>query len=177
MLAAGRQIPSVHPTEELLEEYCFRRVSEPALTVLEEHLLICGVCQDVVSRLDEYIALMKAATRNGLGLLPHQQIHRRLRRPKVGWVSCVSNRTARIAGMGLTLTIVVLTGLYLTSWQDRLVTAGGKVPGEPVAVTLASPHSGDEGTASAPAGHALNLRLQDIRTPDAKFPRPVPSGF
>jgi hypothetical protein len=34
-----------HASEELLEDYCFRRISEPLLSMLEEHLLICGPCR------------------------------------------------------------------------------------------------------------------------------------
>ena len=50
-----------HPVEELLEEYCFSRVSEPALSALEEHLLVCEVCQQRVENLDAEIAGLKSA--------------------------------------------------------------------------------------------------------------------
>jgi hypothetical protein len=55
-------LPSVpvHPTEDLLEEYSFGRVLEPALAPLEEHLLDCTLCQDRLLAVDEYTALMKA---------------------------------------------------------------------------------------------------------------------
>jgi hypothetical protein len=53
----------VHPTEELLEEYCFRRVQEPTLSVLEEHLLVCEVCRAEVEGLDLYIGRLKSALR------------------------------------------------------------------------------------------------------------------
>ena len=52
----------VHPTEDLLEEYSFGRVYEPALTAVEEHLLICVSCQIKLEELDDYKALMKSAT-------------------------------------------------------------------------------------------------------------------
>ncbi len=52
----------VHPTEDLLEEYSFGRVLEPALAPLEEHLLDCTLCQDRLLAVDEFTALMKAGT-------------------------------------------------------------------------------------------------------------------
>jgi hypothetical protein len=55
-------LPSVpvHPTEDLLEEYSFGRVVEPALAPLEEHLLDCTLCQDRLLAVDEYTAVMRA---------------------------------------------------------------------------------------------------------------------
>jgi hypothetical protein len=50
----------VHPTGELLEEYGFGRVREPALAALEEHLLVCSLCRTRLEELDEYAACMKA---------------------------------------------------------------------------------------------------------------------
>ncbi len=51
---------SVHPTEELLEEYSFGRVFQSALVSLEEHLLVCEECQARLLAIDEYKTLMKA---------------------------------------------------------------------------------------------------------------------
>jgi hypothetical protein len=52
-------LPSVpvHPTEDLLEEYSFGRVLEPALAPLEEHLLDCTLCQERLLAVDEYTRL------------------------------------------------------------------------------------------------------------------------
>jgi hypothetical protein len=50
----------LHPTEDLLEEYSFGRIGEPALGPLEAHLLLCSVCQAQVAAIDEYRALMKS---------------------------------------------------------------------------------------------------------------------
>lgn len=70
----------VHPTEDLLEEYCFNRVMEPRLAALEEHLLVCEACQAEVAGLGEYIGLFKSATRElSPGVLkpdrPKQSLH------------------------------------------------------------------------------------------------------
>ena len=64
MLADEAWSVSVHPAEEILEEYGFGRVLEPALTPLEEHLLVCVACQAKLEDLDECAALMKMAMRN-----------------------------------------------------------------------------------------------------------------
>ncbi len=53
----------LHPSEEMLEEYCFSRLLEPTQATVEEHLLVCATCQETLQNLDEYILLMKAATR------------------------------------------------------------------------------------------------------------------
>ena len=52
-----------HLSEETLEEYAFGRVLEPEAASIEEHLLVCEQCQDTLGDIDEYILLMKAATR------------------------------------------------------------------------------------------------------------------
>ena len=54
---------AVHPTEELLEEYSFGRVSEPALARLEEHLLVCVPCQEKLEEVERCIAEIRAAAR------------------------------------------------------------------------------------------------------------------
>jgi hypothetical protein len=51
----------MHPSEEILEEYCFNRLPETATDAIEEHLLLCAGCQVALQDLDEYILLMKLA--------------------------------------------------------------------------------------------------------------------
>jgi hypothetical protein len=53
-----------HPSEDALEEYAFDRLPEDQTATLEEHLLVCSVCQDRLRAVDEYILLMKHAARN-----------------------------------------------------------------------------------------------------------------
>jgi hypothetical protein len=52
---------SGHPTEDTLEEYSFGRVAEPALAEVEEHLLVCPLCQGRLAEIDQYKALMRTA--------------------------------------------------------------------------------------------------------------------
>jgi hypothetical protein len=51
-----------HPSEDLLEEYAFRRLAEEQVAPLEEHLLACSSCQEALAEIDEYLLLMKRGT-------------------------------------------------------------------------------------------------------------------
>lgn len=51
-----------HLLEEALEQYAFNRLSEVDTETVEEHILVCGICQSALLETDEYILLMKAAT-------------------------------------------------------------------------------------------------------------------
>jgi len=50
-----------HFTAEVWEEYALGMRSEERCTALEEHLLICATCQDLLAKADEYIQVVKAA--------------------------------------------------------------------------------------------------------------------
>ena len=50
-----------HISEEMLERYALKQLSEAHLESLEEHLLICPQCQDRLDAVDEYIATMRLA--------------------------------------------------------------------------------------------------------------------
>jgi len=50
-----------HFPAEVWEEYVLGMRSEEDCKLLEEHLLICSTCQDLLVQADEYIRIMKAA--------------------------------------------------------------------------------------------------------------------
>ncbi|MGA2880501.1 MAG: hypothetical protein ABSG13_16255 [Bryobacteraceae bacterium] len=52
----------LHFSEEVWEEFAIGRRSEEDCRPLEEHLLICPACQDLLAVTDEYIRVAKAAT-------------------------------------------------------------------------------------------------------------------
>jgi hypothetical protein len=52
-----------HLLEDVLEQYAFNRLSEVDTETVEEHVLVCATCQSTLQEIDEYILLMKAATR------------------------------------------------------------------------------------------------------------------
>ena len=50
-----------HFEEAVLEEYALGMQSEEDCKSLEEHLLICPACQDLLAEVDEYVEVAKAA--------------------------------------------------------------------------------------------------------------------
>jgi len=55
-----------HYPEEIWECYALGMLAEEQSAPLEEHLLICHVCQDVLAELDEYLEVMRTAARRCL---------------------------------------------------------------------------------------------------------------
>jgi hypothetical protein len=53
-----------HFTDDSLEKYAIGTQPEPDLGVIEEHLLICGECQDRLKVTDAYVAAMRSARKN-----------------------------------------------------------------------------------------------------------------
>jgi hypothetical protein len=51
-----------HPSDDLLERYSMRRLTEAEMALLEEHLLICEKCRNTVVQMD----LNQAAIREAL---------------------------------------------------------------------------------------------------------------
>lgn len=51
-----------HPSEDVLENYALRRVSEEESATVEEHLLVCSECLEEIEGLDEYGRLMRSET-------------------------------------------------------------------------------------------------------------------
>ena len=50
-----------HVAEDVLEAYAMCKLSGPDVAHLEEHLLICPVCQTRLGAVDEYVRVAKAA--------------------------------------------------------------------------------------------------------------------
>jgi hypothetical protein len=49
-----------HIPEELLEEFAMDMLAEEVRAVWEEHLLVCGSCQNLLDETDKYISDMKS---------------------------------------------------------------------------------------------------------------------
>lgn len=52
-----------HYPEEIWDSYAMGMLSEERSAPLEEHLLICPACQDVLAELDEYLEVVRTAAR------------------------------------------------------------------------------------------------------------------
>ena len=62
LLDSNRSFPA-HPSDEILEEYGFHRLSEALVAQVEEHLLVCHHCQDAVVETDQFVEALKRASR------------------------------------------------------------------------------------------------------------------
>lgn len=147
-------LPSVpvHPTEDLLEEYSFGRVLEPALAPLEEHLLDCTLCQDRLLAVDEYTALMKA----GIVALDREDA--------VSGASpsfAIARAPAVLAGAVILLLVGVTIG-----WRLQPPAAVVSASAMPVQLTALRGGDGD-GVARAPFGRPLDLTMDRTDLPNA----------
>ena len=163
------QVPA-HPTEELLEEYSFRRVCEPALAALEEHLLVCVPCQIKLKELDDYTALMKRATsaweqdREAFraGSPTGRGISKRFTIPKIpgSGVLLAAGLTVVVAGA-----VFSLRAHIPWHWQpvspaasvELMAMRGGNANGGPA-----------DGLAQAPSGIPLDLEINGTNLPPAQ---------
>ena len=59
-----------HFSEQVLEDYALGMLSEENCAALEEHLLICPLCQDLLADADEYVQAAKAAAALLAGTAP-----------------------------------------------------------------------------------------------------------
>ena len=50
-----------HFGNDVLETYAMRQMSSADCVLLEEHLLVCGVCQNRLASVEEYILVVKTA--------------------------------------------------------------------------------------------------------------------
>ena len=129
-----------HPSEDILEEYVFHRLPEGLAEPIEEHLLACHVCQDVVAETDELVAALKSAASQ----------------PSPWW--------SVLAGLPIRTSLAPITALVILAlvvvWKQR--------PQEtptPVAVSLSSLR-GPSPLAPAPARKPLRLSFD---LPDLVF--------
>ena len=126
---------SSHISEELLEQYAFRRLTEQESAPVEEHLLICPTCQDRLKEVDDYIQVMKLAA--------SQQ-------PRKSRFSNLAGRPLQ-ARLGIATLIVIAVALVIP-WRGR------NMPAREVTL-VASRGSSSTPVAEARAGAGLILRM------------------
>ena len=146
----------VHPTDDLLDEYVFGRLPEPALSTFEDHLLTCSSCRSALAELDDYIR----ATKIALAELQHASLTPAVWPP--GWAR-LPGGTTTIWALAL---IAVVAGTAIISW--RMVSWRTQPAPETVAVILAAFRGGDAaGFAHAPPGKPLDLVIDATTLPAA----------
>ena len=134
-----------HPSEDLLEEYAFRRLREEEIAPLEEHLIFCSGCQEALAEIDEYKLLMKtgAARLASSAVGERQGWFWRWIRPMAGW------RT--LAWSAAAAAVCLLGVVYL----------GSPKAAPPVAIALASFRGAQDVNQAfhAPARRPLRLQI------------------
>lgn len=162
------KIPA-HPTEEILEEYIFGRVYEPALAALEEHLLVCVPCQVKLEELEDYVALMKSATsawdqdREAFraGYVPEWGISKRFAIPAVSGL-----RVLKAAGLTAALAGAAFFATTHAPWHARPVPPAASV--KLMAMRGGGAKDGTaDGLAEAPSGKPLDLTIDGANLPPA----------
>jgi hypothetical protein len=133
-----------HPSEEILEEYVFRRLPETVASQVEEHLLICHHCLDAVEETERFKSALRVAARESS---PASGL------PARGWPK-VLDFLPRLGSRASLAPVVVLALLAYLMIRPPL-----QDPPAPVAVNLASLR-GSGPLSPAPAGKALQLSLE-----------------
>ena len=54
---------SSHLTEERIESYSMGKLAEPEFALVEDHLLLCGICQEQVEKMDEFLHAVRGAAK------------------------------------------------------------------------------------------------------------------
>jgi hypothetical protein len=128
-----------HPSEDDWEEYAFGRLGEPQAATLEEHLLVCTVCQSTLERVDSFLETIRSADPPDLGR------GSRIRIPVL----------PRISAAGIAAVTLVCIGLPVT-WHQRPEPA-------PVVISLAS-FRGDTNS-TVPAEQPIELSIPQTDLP------------
>lgn len=135
--ADAPQSASPHVSEDTLEKYFLRQLTEPEYDQVETHLMICRACQDQADRVDAYVKAMKSALAEPAAPLPV---------PPRNWLPLFASGLAVLA---LAAGVAYYRG----------------PASEPVAVTLRAERGGAaQGPANAPL--ILNLQSESF-TPSA----------
>jgi hypothetical protein len=146
-----------HPSVEVLEEYCFKRLPPAILEPVEEHLLVCETCRETVRETDEFILLMKFAIAEGAADAPRMPAaHARDNLTETSKKSSLGSVTIFTA-----LTLASLTALVWGATSFRTNPPGPVIPVRLVAMR------GGENTAfpQAPAGRPLELAIDTTELP------------
>ena len=135
-LDPNRPLP-LHPSDEILEDYALGRLPEALAAPVEEHLLICHRCQDLVAATDEFAAALKVATRQ----------------PAPRW-SVLSHLPRFSAGSMALAPALILSLVAFLAVRNH----AAQEPSAPVAVNLSSMR-GLSPLTPAPAGKPLRLSI------------------
>lgn len=144
-MSLNREDPSApHLSEEMAEGYVMRKLSESEEQTVEEHLLACSACLDLVEKTEEFVLVMREAMQRETRAAPN----RPARTPWLSW-----KWFAPAFG-----TAVLAAGLVIQF-------SAGIPPTSPAEVSLTAFRSAE--SATAPAGRKLTLSLELAGLPDS----------
>lgn len=103
---------SPHETDEQLELYALRRLPDERIEAVEEHLLVCEVCQERLNDVEAFATAMRDAIGTEPVLVPRQPWFQWLRTPAMAWG-------------GAFAIVIVAIGLYMS--QNPRVSRGGVI--------------------------------------------------
>lgn len=139
-----------HPGEDELEQYSLGTLPEARTGPIEEHLLICTVCQERLHEADEYIR----AVRTAAGKLASES-----RRPWWGFLATPAQPLWKWKPVwGLALVLLALPAVWI------VVSRVSSAP--PVAIMLQSARGPVESIAQAPRGKRLILEMEAVQLPN-----------
>lgn len=143
------KLPSVaaHPSEDVLEEYVFLRLSEKDTATVEEHLLACPDCCQIIKNIDEFVLAMKQNRDAGVISTPGRSVRWKI----LGY------------GAAAAATVLALTAVTILPATRRV--------GDATPVQLVAFRGGESGAMiPARAGAALTLAvdLADL-TPSGSY--------
>jgi type II secretory pathway component PulM len=148
-----RETVYTHPPEEALEEYALGRVRGLDLVQIEEHLLICGQCQDALAENDDFIAVMKRAA----GALEKESPIEMLHRPRRKWFGRFGPRATPVYLGALAAAV-----LAVIVWMPRQPSAAYEAE-----ATLQAMRGAQAGTPAVPAGKPFLLKADVTEIPFA----------
>jgi len=164
------QAVRVHPTDDMLEEYLFGHIREPACHALEEHVLYCHQCQDVLDSASQFGSWLKPE------LAAFEARHRR---PIYWqrWLTWIIIRPAAprwpqqkrkiLRWPGTRRLFLVAAGVALVACVALIVTRKPP-PGPPATVVLSAFRgAASDGVSLAPAETPLDLTIDTTRLPRA----------
>jgi hypothetical protein len=138
-----------HPSDDLIERYSLGMVQEDELGPLEEHLLICGVCQDRVAESDDYVAAMRRAAAK---LKREQESRTKLVGSGLGFLTLFGSFRLKWVLAGVVL-VFVAGGIVMSHyWVHNRLPA-------PVAILLEAKRGLDDTATRAPSGKSLVLEI------------------
>jgi len=131
-----------HPSEDVWEEYAFKRLPEDQVERLEAHLIACTACQSTLQRIDDLVHSMRSAAQVPAA---NPSLERWIPFP----MRLVVLSTALSAG-------VILVGIGVVRYR--------RPENQPAALVALASFRGT-GTAAAPTGRPLDLEISEPDIP------------